>query len=155
MARSDRLVRCPRGAVNNWHALAGKCPRVQGAVKQAMLNASGRLILPEFLPALLIQATANETPGPLVGRPIDLAALIDRLLQEPGGQLHDKVIAAVGRVLFSKVLRHTHSNQGKTTELLGPDQPCDIVYESSGLVMDKVPVSAPQKRPQGGDAAGG
>jgi two-component system nitrogen regulation response regulator GlnG len=96
----------------------GNVRELQGAVKQAMLNASGHLILPEFLPDYLTQPPVKAAPLP-AGEPLDLAALVEALLPEPGGQLHEKVIAAVERVLFAKVLQHTHGNQLKASEILG------------------------------------
>jgi two-component system nitrogen regulation response regulator GlnG len=96
----------------------GNVRELQGAVKQAMLNASGHLILPEFLPDSLAQRSPREIPG-AGGEALDLAALVDSLLQKPDGQLHERVIAAVERLLIVKVLQHTHGNQVKASELLG------------------------------------
>src|SRR5262249_48353003 len=55
----------------------GNVRELQSAVKQALLNASGHLILPEFLPEPVRQARPAETP-PSAG---DLERLIDGLLQ--------------------------------------------------------------------------
>jgi DNA-binding NtrC family response regulator len=100
------------------YAWPGNVRELQGAVKQAMLNAAGHLILPEFLPDSLVQSAARETPG-ADGEALDLPALIDALLQKPDGQLHERVVAAVERILLVKVLKHTHGNQVKASELLG------------------------------------
>ena len=122
----------------------GNVRELQGAVKQAMLNASGHLILPEFLADTLTQTptrqtiAANEFPN--------LSALIDKLLQEYEGELHGRVIAAVERLLFTKVLEHTHGNQGKACELLGLNRSTlRHRLRTLGLSVDKVPVATANK----------
>jgi two-component system nitrogen regulation response regulator GlnG len=123
----------------------GNVRELQGAVKQAMLNASGHLILPEFLPESLrarpiiaALSSGNEAR--------DLPTLIDRLLPGSDGQLHEKVIAAVERILFTQVLQNTHGNQGKACELLGLNRSTlRHRLRTLGLAVDKVPVSAPPK----------
>jgi two-component system nitrogen regulation response regulator GlnG len=133
----------------------GNVRELQGAVKQAMLNASGHLILPEFLPDYLLQPPAKETPikvtpGAADGEALDLPALIDALLQKPDGQLHDKVIAAVERVLFVKVLQHTHGNQVKASDLLGLNRSTlRHRLRTLGLAMDKGPVIPAKKELNG------
>jgi two-component system nitrogen regulation response regulator GlnG len=101
---------------HNW---PGNVRELLGVVKQAILNSSGHLILPEFLPDYLQRPAPKETAAAATGAPLDVAALIDTLLQNRESELHDKVIAAVERVLFTKVLQHTHGNQVKASELLG------------------------------------
>ena len=122
----------------------GNVRELQGAIKQAMLNASGHLVLAEFLPDLGARAddegprAAREASALAGGAPLDLAALIDTLLQKPDGQLHDQVIAAVDRLLFAKVLKHTQGNQAKASELLGLNRSTlRSRLRSLGLAIDK------------------
>src|SRR5262249_25152979 len=92
---------------------------LEGVVKQAMLNASGHLVLPEFLPEHLQRPT---TPPPTVepgSDHLDLAALVEGLLPREDGRLYEEVIAAVERVLFTRVLRYPHGRQAGASELLG------------------------------------
>lgn len=122
----------------------GNVRELQGAIKQAMLNASGHLILPEFLPDTFTNMT---TPQPLVATDFpNVSALVEQLLQDGADQLHDKVIAAVERLLFTKVLEHTHGNQGKACELLGLNR-STLRYRlrTLGLAVDKIPVDASSK----------
>jgi two-component system nitrogen regulation response regulator GlnG len=100
------------------YAWPGNVRELQGVVKQAMLNASGHLILPEFLPAEL---SGPPEPAETVtgAESLDLAALIESILPNATGDLYEKVIAAVERVLFTRVLRHTHGHQAQASELLG------------------------------------
>ena len=95
----------------------GNVRELQGVVKQAMLNASGHLIVPEFLPDFLSRSTAPETPTP--GELPDIVGLVEGLLPTAAGDLHAQVIAAVERVLFPRVLQHTHGNQSQACEILG------------------------------------
>ena len=64
------------------------------------------------------------------------------------GQLHEKVIASVERLLFSKVLQFTHGNQGKACDLLGLNRSTlRHRLRTLGLAVDKMPVEAPRKEP--------
>ncbi len=96
----------------------GNVRELQGAVKQAMLNSSGHLILPEFLPEALVPIPA---PPAVVqaADDLNLAALIDSLLPRADGRLHEHVIAAAERLLFTRVLQHTGGHQAQASELLG------------------------------------
>jgi two-component system nitrogen regulation response regulator GlnG len=129
------------------HSWPGNVRELQGAVKQAMLNASGHLILPEFLPDTLRRPPA---PSPMLpsGHAIDLSALIDGLLSTTDSQIHEKVIAAVERVLFAKVLQQTHGNQGKACDLLGLNRSTlRHRLRTLGLALDKVPVNVAKDQP--------
>jgi two-component system nitrogen regulation response regulator GlnG len=116
----------------------GNVRELQGVVKQSMLNASGHLILPEFLPPHLSQQGAPP-PAPKEEDHLDLDQLIDELLRRGEGQLHDKVIAAAERVLFARVLRQTHGHQSKASELLGLDRSTlRNRLRALGLTVDKM-----------------
>ncbi|HKB40902.1 MAG TPA: sigma-54 dependent transcriptional regulator [Gemmataceae bacterium] len=123
----------------------GNVRELQGVIKQAMLNASGHLILPEFLPPHLSQQ-AVPASGPGGGQRFDAERLIDELLarNEPG--LHEKVIAAVERVLFARVLRQTHGHQSKASELLGLDRSTlRNRLRALGLTVDKMLTEKPDE----------
>jgi two-component system nitrogen regulation response regulator GlnG len=98
----------------------GNVRELQGAVKQAMLNASGHLILPEFLPPQFAGQTAEHPSGP--HESLDIERLIEELLPLAKGRLHEEVIAAAERVLFARVLRHAEGNQTRASEILGLDR---------------------------------
>jgi two-component system nitrogen regulation response regulator GlnG len=117
----------------------GNVRELQSAVKQAMLNASGHLVIPEFLPEHLL-GPASPAPAPETGREeVDLDRLIDAYLQNPDGRLYEHVIAAVERVLFTRVLRHTHGHQAQASELLGLNRSTlRHRLKTLGLAVDKV-----------------
>src|SRR5262249_17380933 len=68
----------------------GNVRELQSAIKQALLSASGHLILPEFLPDAVRQARPTEAPAsPVAG---DLERLIDDLLARGETGLHARVV---------------------------------------------------------------
>ena len=118
----------------NW---PGNVRELQGVVKQAMLNASGHVILPEFLPPQL-----EPAPAPVASvathQKLDLESLIDSLLKNADGRLHSQVIAAIERVLFMQVLRHTHGHQAQASDILGLNRSTlRHRLKTLGLTVDK------------------
>jgi len=97
----------------------GNVRELQGAVKQAMFNASGLLILPEFLPEELQQIPNREQATVGVDAPGDLGSWIDSSIARSPGRVYDEVVSAVERVLFANVLRQTNGHQAQAAELLG------------------------------------
>jgi two-component system nitrogen regulation response regulator GlnG len=97
----------------------GNVRELQGVLKQAMLNAAGHVLLPEFLPDQLLQEPAPVPPTAVEGSEVDLNALIEARLREGKDGLYEEVIAAVDRLLLTRVLRHTHGHQTQASELLG------------------------------------
>jgi two-component system nitrogen regulation response regulator GlnG len=125
----------------------GNVRELQGVIKQAMLNASGHLILPEFLPAQFSQAPSNS-PMAADSDTFDLGALIESLLPHADGQLHSQVIAAVERSLFMRVLRHTHGHQAQASELLGLNRSTlRHRLKTLGLTLDKTPTETGENPP--------
>jgi two-component system nitrogen regulation response regulator GlnG len=101
----------------------GNVRELQSVVKQSMLQASGHLLLPEFLPEAVFSAAPPMPPAPLDAKAEngtqDLPALVERLLAGGERHLYDKVIAVVERLLFSRALAHTKGHQGQASDLLG------------------------------------
>ena len=106
----------------------GNVRELQSVVKQAMLNASGHLIVAEFLPQHLLGTAPRPAPSPATAAGGDaeaeassfnLAAFIESRLHSAAGRLHEEVIGAVERILLTRVLRHTQGHQNQASELLG------------------------------------
>jgi two-component system nitrogen regulation response regulator GlnG len=117
----------------------GNVRELQGVVKQAMLNASGHLILPEFLPEQFQKTVAPSPSLVSASESLDLTSFIESRLSGPG-ELHAEVIAAVERVLLTRVLRHTHGNQTRASELLGLSRPTlRHKLRTLGLATDRSP----------------
>jgi two-component system nitrogen regulation response regulator GlnG len=122
----------------------GNVRELQSVVKQAMLNASGHVIVPEFLPTQLLHAPAAAAGSEADGANLNLEALIDTLLPRASGRLHEEVIAAVERILFRRVLRHTHGHQAQASELLGLNRSTlRHRLRTLGLSVDRIITEAP------------
>jgi two-component system nitrogen regulation response regulator GlnG len=98
----------------------GNVRELQSAVKQALLQAAGPVLIPDFLPAFLrngdrvaveLATAAEALPG------------WDRFLQErlqAGSQeLYAEALERMERHLLTAVLRHTEGNQVQAARLLG------------------------------------
>jgi two-component system nitrogen regulation response regulator GlnG len=100
----------------NW---PGNVRELQSMIKQGMLNASGHILLPEFLP-IELQGNRPETASEVsdVGTK-DLSGFIDSLLAAQEKDVHRKLIEHVERVLLPRVLRQTHGHQAQASDILG------------------------------------
>ncbi len=96
----------------------GNVRELQGIIKQAMLKASGHILVPDFLPEHLRAQPPRSEPAP-TGTGLDLEQLIDELLERGATDVHRKVLEAVERVLLARVLRQTHGHQANASEILG------------------------------------
>ena len=100
----------------------GNVRELQSTVKAAMLNASGHVILPEFLPDSVrgTQAAKHDAEPP--GMLKDIAAMADALLKSGERDLYHTVIGNAERALFDRVMCWTKNNQRQASELLGLDR---------------------------------
>jgi two-component system nitrogen regulation response regulator GlnG len=124
----------------------GNVRELQGVIKQAILNATGHLLLPEFLPEPLL--TQRPLPGVPAGEAdsVDLNALIDDLLERGETDLHAKVIQVVERLLVARVLRQTHGHQAQASEILGLNRTTlRHKLRDLGLTLDKVVAEEPPR----------
>jgi len=120
----------------------GNVRELQGVAKQAMLNASGHVLLPEFLPEHLLSAPPEAPAAPPAQGKFDLSAVILARLGEKTGKLYEEVVAAVERELLVEVLRHTHGHQTHASELLGLSRvTLRHKLRTLGLAVDKILVS--------------
>jgi two-component system nitrogen regulation response regulator GlnG len=131
----------------------GNVRELQGAIKQAMLNASGHIILPEFLPDSVRPQRASSLPSPagLDAAPdtLDLAGLIQSLLTRGEKDLYRKTIEAVERVLITSVFRRTHGHQAHASELLGLNRTTlRHKLRALGMAIDKVLADDPSHEPE-------
>jgi two-component system nitrogen regulation response regulator GlnG len=118
----------------------GNVRELQSAIKEAMLSASGHIVLPEFVAANVRGAPPRTEPAPQeAANSLDVGRLIDDLLRHGEKDLHAKVTDAVERELFARVLRHTHGHQSQASELLGLNRTTlRSKLRSLGLAVDKV-----------------
>jgi two-component system nitrogen regulation response regulator GlnG len=134
----------------------GNVRELQSAVKMAMLNASGHLILPEFLPEEIRRAAAGPAAAKSSSAPeggFDLIALIEGLLQSGDKGIYDRVIAEVDRQVLTRTLRQTHGHQSQASDILGLNRgTLRHKLRALGLALDKVPIEDQRKEPSAGDA---
>jgi two-component system nitrogen regulation response regulator GlnG len=122
-------------ALLEGYSWPGNVRELQSAIKHALLNASGHLILPEFLPDALRQARPAEHAPPTA----DLERLIEELLERGEKDVYARVIEAVERTLFSRVLGRTHGHQAQASEILGINRTTlRHKLRALGLGVDKV-----------------
>ena len=96
----------------------GNVRELQGVIKQAMLNSSGHVLLPEFLP-IELRRPSPAAPARLPEGRLDVEGLIESCLGDGQGDVHRRVQEAVERVLLPRVLTHTRGHQAQASEVLG------------------------------------
>lgn len=95
----------------------GNARELQGVLKQALLQTTGTVLLPDFLPESLRQQAPSlplPTDESLVTR-----SFIQQRLAEGSHDLYEEVLRQMERGLFSLVLEHTGGNQFQAARVLG------------------------------------
>jgi two-component system nitrogen regulation response regulator GlnG len=129
----------------------GNVRELQGVIKQAMLNSTGHLLLPEFLPGALRAQPATSALSRHDAEVLDLNGLIEDLLRRGEMDLYAKVIRQVERVLLAQVLRQTHGHQAQASDLLGLNRTTlRNKLRDLGLTLDKI-VTEESRRASAGD----
>jgi len=94
----------------------GNIRELQSALKQAMLHASGPVLVPEFLPA----AIQTGMPPKINGDPIqDWHRYIQERIQAGSQNLYAEMLLLMERHLLTAVLRQTQGNQLQAAKILG------------------------------------
>ncbi len=104
----------------------GNVRQLQSVLKQALLQATGPVLVPEFLPAVLRKEGAT-TPLPATGGTSvapaltegDLTRLVRDRLAAGTTNLYDEYAAVTERLLFLEVLEHTGGNLTQAAKVLG------------------------------------
>src|SRR3984957_4610101 len=98
----------------------GNVRELQSLLKQALLQASGNVLVPAFLPEPLTHAHANrETPkGETVGE-VDFEAFIRQQLESGATDLYGQSHEKLDRILLPLVLQFTEGNQHQAARVLG------------------------------------
>ena len=96
----------------------GNIRELQSTLKQALLQASGSILLPAFLPEL--SGKPNESnPAPPVAAELGLEAFIRERLVPDADDLYAETHRQVDRLLLLRVLEFTGGNQHQAARLLG------------------------------------
>ena len=100
----------------------GNVRELQSTLKQALIQATGPILVPDCLP----QAIRAETPTAALAAPLEapdlvaaLTRFIDKRLQTAATGLHGDLIDLVERHLLLQVLRSTGGNQSQAARILG------------------------------------
>jgi two-component system nitrogen regulation response regulator GlnG len=96
----------------------GNVRELQSVLKQALLRASGAVLLPAFLPDLP-GSPAESGPAPVAGAGLGLEAFIRQRLGPDAQDLYAETHRQVDRVLLPLVLEYTGGNQHQAARLLG------------------------------------
>jgi two-component system nitrogen regulation response regulator GlnG len=96
----------------------GNLRELQSVLKQALLQASGTVLVPDFLPAAL---RAPGKPAEAAPRPSfpDWEGYLEERIQAGSQDLHAEWVALAERYLFTRVLHQTKGNQLQAAKLLG------------------------------------
>jgi two-component system nitrogen regulation response regulator GlnG len=102
------------------HDWPGNVRELQSVVRQAVLKATGPVIVPEFLPSELEPRSHGDVREPDSGLPdCDLRGFIEQRLQCGSTNLYAEVVEMVERYLLTRVLQETGGNQKQAAEMLG------------------------------------
>jgi two-component system nitrogen regulation response regulator GlnG len=98
----------------------GNIRELQGALKQAILQATGTVLIPAFLPeGLGVPAEPGAAPAPETGDDFPFAPFILRRLGEGSTTLSAEAHQHLDRLLLRLALRHTAGNQVQAARVLG------------------------------------
>src|SRR5262249_28283041 len=100
------------------HSWPGNVRELQSALKQALLRASGTILLPAFLPKHLGGA-GDSAPAMAPREPPALDSFIRGRLGPAACDLYAETHRQVDRLLLPRVLEYTRGSQHKAANLLG------------------------------------
>jgi DNA-binding NtrC family response regulator len=99
----------------------GNIRELQSTIKQALLQASGPVLLPSFLPDLTADAAEEETTPAKrdLDNHLDLEAFVSERLGPEAADLYAEAHQFLDRFLLMRVLEYTGGNQHQASRLLG------------------------------------
>jgi two-component system nitrogen regulation response regulator GlnG len=99
----------------------GNLRELQSAVKQALLQTTGPVLLPEFLPPAVrgeVKAAGDPAAPPALGLG-DLDAFVEQRLRAGSHDLYAEWQVLTERHLLSRVLKHAGNNLSQAARILG------------------------------------
>jgi len=96
----------------------GNIRELQSVIKQALLRATGPVLLPHFLPSAMqapLEAPAEANEGPFQ----EFDRIIEEGLRSGATDLYENLMGAVKRRLLMRTLEYTGGNQVRAAKLLG------------------------------------
>ncbi|MCA9201636.1 MAG: sigma-54-dependent Fis family transcriptional regulator [Planctomycetales bacterium] len=105
------------------YAWPGNVRELASVMRQAVLKASGPVIVPEFLPAEVRGPVAagggDSDASPASTNGFDIRGYIEQRLRADTSNLYAEAVEAMERFLFTRVLQETDGNQTRAAEILG------------------------------------
>ncbi|MBL8851067.1 MAG: sigma-54-dependent Fis family transcriptional regulator [Planctomycetaceae bacterium] len=103
------------------YAWPGNVRELHSVVRQAVLKATGPVIIPDMLPAEVLGKPVTRSREPAAsGLPdADLQGFIEQRLQCESTNLYAETLEMMERYLLTRVLRQTEGNQKQASEILG------------------------------------
>jgi two-component system nitrogen regulation response regulator GlnG len=95
----------------------GHLRELQSVIKQALLRATGPVLVPEFLPQFVLMPTQDFAASPT--KSLDWDQFIHRHLESGCNDLHARALETMERELVTRVLEHTAGNQLQAAKILG------------------------------------
>ncbi|HEV8259695.1 MAG TPA: sigma-54 dependent transcriptional regulator [Burkholderiales bacterium] len=128
-------------AILQRYSWPGNVRELQSVLKQALLQTTGPVLLPDFLPAILQNGDKSgskiTTPPPAV--PCEWERFVDNRLQSASDNLYAEWLALTDRALLTQVLRHTGGNQVQAAKILGITRgTLRIKIRSLGINLDQM-----------------
>ena len=99
----------------------GNVRELEAVVRQALLNTTGNVILPDFLPdpVRLGGPSASPLAQPANAPPSDLRPFVDECLRNGSEEMYAASVEMMERYLLTRVLRHAQGNQSQAARMLG------------------------------------
>ena len=104
----------------------GNVRELEAVIRQALLQSTGSVILPEFLPEAvwagtpaLVHQFDNGAHFDNGAPPSDLESLVDRCIRSRSLDIYAAAIEMMDRYVVTRVLQHTDGNQSRAAKLLG------------------------------------
>jgi two-component system nitrogen regulation response regulator GlnG len=99
------------------HPWPGNVRELQSVLKQALLNATGSVLVPDFLPPMDQAEVPVSVDAGASGQRLE--DFIDEQLRLGATTLHEDTLRRVERLLLTRVLQHTGGNQLQAAKILG------------------------------------
>ncbi len=96
----------------------GNVRELQSVLKQALLQATGSVLVPEFIPATIREGKPSLAGGSTL-TPADLTQFIEERLRAGSRDLYAEWQALTDRQVLLQVLRYTGNNLSQTARVLG------------------------------------